>query len=83
MPLVDVSETGKEVLVNAEVPGMDPKDIDISLNCMATAAMGTAYSYGVASWKNSFKESRAYRLSSEKEKPWKRAKGSYIVGKIQ
>jgi len=32
MPLVDVSETGKEVLVNAEVPGMDPKDIDISLS---------------------------------------------------
>jgi HSP20 family protein len=32
LPLVDVSETGKEVLVNAEVPGMDPKDIDISLS---------------------------------------------------
>jgi HSP20 family protein len=32
MPLVDVSETGKEVLVNAEIPGMEPKDIDISLS---------------------------------------------------
>lgn len=31
-PLVDVSETGKEVIVNAEIPGMDAKDIDISLN---------------------------------------------------
>ena len=31
-PLVDVSETGKEVIVNAEIPGMNAKDIDISLN---------------------------------------------------
>lgn len=30
-PSVDVSETGKEVIVRAEAPGMDPKDIDISL----------------------------------------------------
>ena len=32
MPPVDVSETGKEVVVHAEVPGMDAKDIDIALN---------------------------------------------------
>ncbi|MBW2078151.1 MAG: Hsp20/alpha crystallin family protein [Deltaproteobacteria bacterium] len=32
MPSVDVSETGKEVIVHAEIPGMDPKDIDISLS---------------------------------------------------
>lgn len=32
MPSVDVSETGKEVIVKAELPGMDPKDIDISVN---------------------------------------------------
>ncbi len=29
---MDVSETGKKIVVNAEIPGMDPKDIDISLN---------------------------------------------------
>lgn len=32
IPSVDVSETGKEVIVKAEVPGMDPKDIDISIH---------------------------------------------------
>ncbi|MBW1680948.1 MAG: Hsp20/alpha crystallin family protein [Deltaproteobacteria bacterium] len=32
MPAVDVSETGKKIVVKAEVPGMDAKDIDISLN---------------------------------------------------
>ena len=32
MPPVDVSETGKEVVVHAEIPGMDAKDIDIELN---------------------------------------------------
>ena len=30
-PAVDISETNKEIVVNAEVPGIDPKDIDISL----------------------------------------------------
>ena len=32
MPAVDVSETGKEIVVHAELPGMDPKDIDVSVN---------------------------------------------------
>ena len=32
MPAVDVSEDQKEIVVHAEIPGMDKKDIDISLN---------------------------------------------------
>jgi len=32
MPAIDLSETGKEIMVHAEVPGTDAKDIDISLN---------------------------------------------------
>ena len=31
-PSVDVSETDKEIIVRAELPGMDPKEIDISLS---------------------------------------------------
>jgi HSP20 family protein len=31
-PAFDVSETEKELIVKAEVPGMDKKDIDISLS---------------------------------------------------
>ena len=31
IPSVDVSEGKKDITVKAEVPGMDPKDIDISL----------------------------------------------------
>lgn len=31
-PCVDVSETVKEVLVRAEIPGMDPKDMDVSVH---------------------------------------------------
>lgn len=30
-PSVDVSETSKEVVVHVEVPGMEPKDLDISI----------------------------------------------------
>jgi HSP20 family protein len=32
VPSVDVSETGKKVIVKSEIPGLDPKDIDISVN---------------------------------------------------
>ena len=32
LPSLDVSETKNELVVKAEVPGMDPKDIDISLS---------------------------------------------------
>jgi HSP20 family protein len=31
-PSVDVSETAKEVVVRAEIPGMDPKDMDVSVH---------------------------------------------------
>jgi len=30
-PSVDVSESGKEVIVRAEIPGIDPKAIDVSV----------------------------------------------------
>jgi HSP20 family protein len=32
LPSLDVSETKTDIVVKAEVPGMDPKDIDISLS---------------------------------------------------
>jgi HSP20 family protein len=32
IPSVDLAETDKEVLVTAELPGMDQKDIEVSLN---------------------------------------------------
>ena len=32
MPAMDVSETDKEILINAEIPGMEAKDLDISLS---------------------------------------------------
>ncbi len=31
MPTVDVSETEREIIVNAEVPGVEAKDIDVNL----------------------------------------------------
>jgi HSP20 family protein len=31
MPSVDVSETAKEIIVNAEIPGVEAKDIDVNL----------------------------------------------------
>jgi HSP20 family protein len=31
LPSVDIAETEKDIVVRAEIPGIDPKDIDISL----------------------------------------------------
>lgn len=31
-PAIDVAETEDELVVNVEIPGMDPKDIDVSLS---------------------------------------------------
>jgi HSP20 family protein len=39
-PSFDVSETKNEIVVKAEVPGMDPKDIDISLSNGALTIKG-------------------------------------------
>ena len=30
-PTLDVSETAREIVIHAELPGMDPKDIDLSV----------------------------------------------------
>jgi len=32
LPAVDIAETKNEIVVNVEVPGMDPKEFDISLS---------------------------------------------------
>lgn len=32
MPSIDVSETPKEIIVKAEIPGMEAKDIDVSIS---------------------------------------------------
>jgi HSP20 family protein len=32
LPSLDVAETNNDIVVKAEIPGMDPKDIDISLS---------------------------------------------------
>lgn len=32
LPSVDVSETKNDLVIRAELPGLDPKDIDISMN---------------------------------------------------
>ena len=32
LPSIDVSETKSDLVIKAELPGMDPKDIDISMN---------------------------------------------------
>jgi len=31
MPVVDVSETSKEIIVNAEIPGVEAENIDVKL----------------------------------------------------
>jgi HSP20 family protein len=46
-PLIDISETKNEIVVKAEIPGMDPKDINIPLNSVCDN--GEIYEHGI-SW---------------------------------
>lgn len=39
-PAVDVSETGEEVIVRTEIPGMDPQDIDVSVQANVLTLRG-------------------------------------------
>ena len=39
-PSVDMSETAKYVVVKAEISGMDPKDIDVSVHCNVLTLRG-------------------------------------------
>lgn len=41
VPDMDVSETEKEIKVTADVPGYDPKDIDVTLNDSVLTISGT------------------------------------------
>ncbi len=39
-PKLDISETDKEIIISAELPGMEPEDIDISLDRKALIISG-------------------------------------------
>ncbi len=39
-PAIDISETDKEISVKAELPGVDPKDLDISITGSALTIKG-------------------------------------------
>lgn len=40
VPRVNVSETEKDITVSAELPGMDEKDVDVSIDCGVLAISG-------------------------------------------
>lgn len=40
LPVIDISETDKEINVKAEIPGVDPKDLDISISGSALTIKG-------------------------------------------
>lgn len=60
MPLVDLSETDNEVLVRAEVPGMDAKDIDITLNGRVLTIRGEKKSEHEEKGENFHRMERSY-----------------------
>lgn len=39
-PAIDISETEKEIIVKAELPGIEPKDVDISLSAATLTITG-------------------------------------------
>lgn len=60
IPPVDVSETEKEVLVKAELPGMDPKDIDVSVQGRLLSIRGERKQESEQKGKNFHRIERSY-----------------------
>ena len=59
-PHVDVSETDKEIKVSAELPGMDDKDIDVSLTRDALTIKGEKKEEKEDKGKDYYKMERSY-----------------------
>lgn len=60
MPAVDMSENEKQIVVHAEVPGMDAKDIDISLNGRVLTMKGERKQEQEEKEKNYYRIERKY-----------------------
>jgi HSP20 family protein len=60
MPRVNVSENEKEVVVSAELPGMEQKDIDVSLTRNTLTIKGEKKSETEEKDKNVFRRERVY-----------------------
>ncbi|MBE0574846.1 MAG: Hsp20/alpha crystallin family protein [Desulfuromonadales bacterium] len=59
-PRIDVAETDKEVTVTAEMPGLDEKDIDVSLERDSLVIRGNKESKKEDKGKSYFRTERAY-----------------------
>jgi len=59
-PSVDVYETEKEITIQAELPGIDEKDIDISINRNVLTISGKKESEEVDKGKSYYRRERAY-----------------------
>lgn len=57
---LDVAETGKEVTVTADLPGLEEKDIELSLNENVLSLKGEKKSETEEEGKNYFRKERAY-----------------------
>ena len=59
-PRVDVTETDKEIVVSAELPGLDSKDIDISLSQDVLTISGQKRQEKEEKGKNYYRAERSY-----------------------
>ncbi len=59
-PKVDVYETEKEIIISAELPGMEDKDIDISLNGTALTISGKKENEEVEKGQSFYRRERSY-----------------------
>jgi HSP20 family protein len=60
MPSVNVSEDDKEILVTAEVPGMDEKELDITITKDALSIKGEKKAENEEKGKNYYRMERSY-----------------------
>ena len=60
MPVIDISETDKEVTINLEAPGMDSKDIELSISGKTLTIQGEKKEEKEENGKNVYKMERRF-----------------------
>ncbi len=88
LPPLDVSETPKEVIIHIEIPGMEAKDIDVSLEGNVLTVRGERKRESVQEDQDFYRTERSYGLFSRSirlpaEVEHEGVKASYCKGVLE
>jgi HSP20 family protein len=88
VPLIDVSESGSHITVHAEIPGMDPNDIEVSVHGNTLTIRGERKQERIEEDKEVYRSERSYgnferSIHLPANVDPEQAKASYINGVLR